>query len=168
MMDDYLKLRGKMLTGPDFKELSKLFAKHNVRYLVIGGYAVAKYSGPRFTKDLDVLVSVDRFNAKKVFEALKEFGAPRENLVPADFSKEGYFHQMGRDPLRIDIMISVPGVEFGGAWARRETVDLEGFKINFISFADLIRAKEAGGRPQDIIDLINLKRSLEQDLKHGE
>ncbi len=157
-----------MLTSPDFKELLKLFAKYNVRYLVVGGYAVAKYSEPRFTKDLDILVPVDQSNAKEVFEALKEFGAPLENLTPADFSKKGYFYQMGRDPLRIDIMMSVPGVEFDCAWARRETVDMDGFKIDFISLEDLIKAKEASGRPQDVIDLANLRRSLKQDLASGE
>ncbi len=61
-------------------------------------------------------------------------------------------------------MMSIPGVGFDGAWARRETVDMDGFKINFISLEDLIRAKEAGGRPQDMIDLENLKRSLKKDL----
>jgi predicted nucleotidyltransferase len=153
-----------MLTSPEFKELLKLFEEHDVSYLIIGGYAVAKYSEPRFTKDIDILISIDSVNAKKVYEALKEFGAPLENLSPDDFSKEGYFYQMGRDPLRIDIMMSIPGVEFGGAWAKRETVDLDGINVNFISLADLIKAKEAGGRPQDMIDLENLKRSLKKDL----
>ena len=74
-----------MLTSPEFKELLKLFAEHDVRYLIIGGYAVAKYSEPRFTKDLDILISIDSVNAKKVYEALKEFGAPLENLSPDDF-----------------------------------------------------------------------------------
>ena len=152
-----------MLTSPEFKELLKLFAEHDVRYLIVGGYAVAKYSEPRFTKDLGILVSIDSVNAKEVYEALREFGAPLENLSPDDFSKEGYFYQMGRDPLRIDIMMSIPGVEFDGAWERRETVDLDGFKVNFISLSDLIRAKEAGGRPQDMIDLENLKRTLKKD-----
>ncbi len=151
-----------MLTSPEFKELLKLFAEHDVRYLIVGGYAVAKYSEPRFTKDLDILVSIDSVNAKEVYEALREFGAPLENLSPGDFSKEGYFYQMGRDPLRIDIMMSIPGVEFQDAWKRRETVDLDGLKVNFISLSDLIRAKEAGGRPQDMIDLENLKRSIKK------
>ena len=152
-----------MLTSPEFKELLKLFAERDVRYLIVGGYAVAKYSEPRFTKDLDILISIDSVNAKEVYEALRAFGAPLENLSPGDFSKEGYFYQMGRDPLRIDIMMSIPGVEFQDAWKRRETVDLDGFKVNFISLSDLIRAKEAGGRPQDMIDLENLKRSLKKD-----
>lgn len=149
-----------MLTSPEFKELLKLFAEHDVRYLIVGGYAVAKYSEPRFTKDLGIFISIDSVNAKEVYEALKEFGAPLVNLSPDDFSKEGYFYQMGRDPLRIDIMMSIPGVEFTEAWPRRETVDLDGLKVNFISLSDLIRAKEAGGRPQDMIDLENLKRSV--------
>ena len=96
-----------MLTSPDFKELLKLFEKHNIRYLVVGGYAVMKYSEPRFTKDLDVFIATDQDNAKGVYAALKEFGAPLENLTPDDFAHKGYFYQMGRPPLRIDIMMSI-------------------------------------------------------------
>ena len=70
-----------MLTSPDFKELLKLFEKHKIRYLVVGGYAVMKYSEPRFTKDLDVSIATDQDNANGVYAALKEFGAPLENLT---------------------------------------------------------------------------------------
>lgn len=62
-----------MLTSPDFKELLKTFEKHNIRYLIVGGYAVMKYSEPRFTKDLDMLIATDQENAKSVYLALKEF-----------------------------------------------------------------------------------------------
>jgi hypothetical protein len=77
-----------MLTSPDFKDLLKIFKRHKIRYLIVGGYAVMKYSEPRFTKDLDVFIASDRENAKNVFSALKEFGAPMENLTPDDFAHE--------------------------------------------------------------------------------
>lgn len=113
-----------MLTSPDFKELLKIFEKHKIRYLIVGGYAVMKYSEPRFTKDLDVFIATDQENAKSVYLALKEFGAPLENLSSDDFAHEGYFYQMGRPPLRVDIMMSIPGVEFDMAWKNREMVEL--------------------------------------------
>jgi hypothetical protein len=148
-----------MLTSPDFKELLSLFRKYKVKYLVVGGYAVMKYSEPRFTKDLDIWISTDRRNAAAVFQALKEFGAPLKDLSEKDFSEEGYFYQMGKAPFRLDIMMSIPGVTFKKAWKNRETVILEGLAISFISRDDLIRAKEVSGRPQDIIDAENLKKA---------
>jgi hypothetical protein len=148
-----------MLTSPDFKELLSLFRKYKVKYLVVSGYAVMKYSEPRFTKDLDLWISTDRLNAAAVFQALKEFGAPLKGLSEGDFSEEGYFYQMGKAPFRLDIMMSIPGITFKKAWKNRETVKLEGLDIYFISRDDLIRAKEAGGRPQDIIDAENLKKA---------
>ena len=148
-----------MLTNPDFRELLKIFEKHRVRYLVVGKYAVMKYTEPRFTKDLDLLITTNRPNANAVFSALKEFGAPLKNLSSDDFTQKDYFYQMGRAPLRIDIMMSIPGIEFEEAWENREVSDLDGLMIPFISRSDLIRAKEAGGRPQDLMDLEKLKEA---------
>jgi len=152
-----------MLTNPDFKELLKIFEKRKIRYLVVGGYAVMKYSEPRFTKDLDVFIATDQDNANGVYSALKEFGAPLENLTADDFAHEGYFYQMGRVPLRVDIMMSIPGVEFDEAWENREVIELNDLKIYFISRSDLIRAKEASGRPQDKIDIKKLKEAEQLD-----
>ncbi len=152
-----------MLTSSDFKDLLNLFKKFKVRYLVVGGYAVMKYSEPRFTKDLDLFIATDQDNAKSVFAALKEFGAPLENLTSDDFAHEGYFYQMGRPPIRVDIMMSIPGIEFEDAWKKREIVKLDNFEILFISRSDLIRAKEASGRPQDKIDVEKLKEAEQLD-----
>jgi hypothetical protein len=142
-----------MLTNPDFIELLKLLAKHEVRYLVVGGYAVMRYSEPRFTKDLDLLIAADPDNAARVYAALVEFGAPLKNLTAKDFEAEGFFYQMGRAPVRVDVLMSVPGVRFAEAWPRRDEVMLSGVGVPFISKADLIRAKRAAGRPQDLLDL---------------
>jgi hypothetical protein len=122
-----------------------------------------KYSEPRFTKDLDVFIATDEDNANGVYSALKEFGAPLENLTVDDFAHEGYFYQMGRPPLRVDIMMSIPGVEFDEAWENRELIELNDLKIYFISRSDLIRAKEASGRPQDKIDIEKLKEAEQLD-----
>ena len=122
-----------------------------------------KYSEPRFTKDLDVFIATDQENAKNVYLALKEFGAPLENLSSDDFAHEGYFYQMGRPPLRVDIMMSIPGIEFDVAWKNRELVEFDDFKLFFISRPDLIRAKEASGRPQDKIDVEKLKEAEQLD-----
>jgi hypothetical protein len=148
-----------MLTSPDFKELLSLLEKHKVRYLVVGGYAVMRYTEPRFTKDLDLWIATDEENSKAVFAALKEFGAPLKDLTSADFTQEGYFYQMGNPPFRLDIMMSIPGVTFETAWANRKEARVEGTVIPFISKADLIRSKEAGGRDQDLIDARKLRKA---------
>ena len=153
-----------MLTSSDFRELLNLFGKHKIRYLIVGGYAVMKYSEPRFTKDLDLFIATDRDNAEGIYSALKEFGAPLKNLTPDDFAQKGYFYQMGRPPLRIDIMMSIPGIEFDEAWKNREEVEIDDLKILFISRSDLIRAKMAGGRPQDKIDVQRLRESERLDI----
>jgi hypothetical protein len=147
-----------MLTSPDLKELLSLFKKHSVRYLIIGGYAVMRYTEPRFTKDLDILVAVDEKNAQATYDALKEFGAPLTNLGPNDFAEEGYFYQMGVAPLQVDIPMSVPGVAFSDAWSNKEVTPIAGTEMNFISKDDLIKAKRAAGRPQDLLDLANLEQ----------
>ncbi len=152
-----------MLTNADFRELLNLFEKYKVRYLVVGGYAVMKYSEPRFTKDLDILIAANPENANAVYAALKDFGAPLVNLTAADFTQQDYFYQMGRAPLRVDIMMSIPGIRFEEAWKNREVVVLDNLKISFISRSDLIRSKETSGRPQDKIDADNLKEAEQLD-----
>ena len=150
-----------MLASPDFKELLSLLEKHSVRYLVVGGYAVMRYTEPRFTKDLDLLIAVDESNAQAIYAALAEFGAPLQNLTPRDFAEEGYFYQMGSPPLRVDVLMSIPGVTFAEAWQRKETVDVAGVAMHFISKEDLLTAKRASGRPQDLLDIENLEKADE-------
>jgi hypothetical protein len=148
-----------MLTSSDFKDLLNLFEKHEIRYLIIGGYAVMKYSEPRFTKDIDIWIATDPKNADAVYVALKEFGAPLANLTADDFTDQNCFYQMGRTPFRVDIMMSIPGVEFEQAWKNREMVELDSQTIPFISKSDLILAKKASGRPQDQIDIDKLEHA---------
>ncbi len=66
---------------------------------------------------------------------------------------------MGRPPLRIDIMMSIPGIKFNGAWKNRVVVEFGELKLFFISQSDLIKSKEASGRPQDKIDVEKLKEA---------
>ena len=120
-----------MLQSQDFKDLLSILAKHEVRYLVIGGYAVMLYSEPRWTKDLDLWIAIDSENARAVFNALKKFGAPLSGLSAADFSAPGCFYQMGNPPLRVDVMMGIPGGDFDAAWQRRNTVTIPDARIDF-------------------------------------
>ena len=145
-----------MFVNSDFSDLLRLFNAGGVRYLVIGGYAVIQYAGPRFSADLDLWTGTEHRNARTVYDALREFGAPLSGLTPDDFAEEGYFYQMGVPPIRVDVLMGIPGVEFDTAWRRRVEVDFDGLPVPFISREDLIAAKRASGRPQDMIDVHNL------------
>ena len=140
----------------------RLFNAGGVRYLVIGGYAVIQCAQPRFTADLDLWVGTDPGNADAVYEALREFGAPLSGLTPRDFTEEGYFYQMGVPPIRVDVLMGIPGVEFDSAWRRRAEIDFDGLPVAFISREDLIAAKRASGRPHDMIDIQNLLGSFDE------
>jgi predicted nucleotidyltransferase len=141
-----------MFVNSDFTDLLKLFNDNNVKYLVIGGYAFIQYAEPRYTKDLDLWISTEVANATAVFRALREFGAPLAGMTEQDFAEEGYFYQMGVPPVRVDILMGIPGLEFETAWANRVEVDFDGLSVSFISKKDLIAAKRASGRPQDLND----------------
>lgn len=148
-----------MLISSEFSELLKLFVKNEVRFLLVGGYAVMKYAEPRFTKDIDLWIAVDERNAAAVFSALREFGAPLAGLTPVDFQDTTSFYQMGVAPLRVDIMMSIPGVEFESCWSRRTVVNLGDLEVPFIGKQDLIIAKKASGRPQDLLDAARLEEA---------
>jgi hypothetical protein len=147
-----------MLQSRDFKELLRLLEKHEVRYLVVGGYAVMLYSEPRWTKDLDLWIALDPPNASAIFAALREFGAPLAGLTEQDFAAPGYFYQMGNPPLRVDVMMGIPGCDFEAAWARRHTISLAECHIHFIGRDDLITVKRASGREQDLKDVAAIQR----------
>ena len=142
--------------SPDFKEILVTFNEHGVKYLVVGAFAVMKYSEPRYTKDLDIWVEASNDNARKVFAALQQFGAPLGRLTEADFLSEGFF-QMGRPPVRIDILMIIDGVEFADAWPNRQAGDFDGIPANFISQDDLIVNKTISARPQDLLDINSMR-----------
>ena len=148
----------------DFRELLKTFNEHAVKYLIVGGYAVMKYSEPRFTKDLDIWIEASPENAKNVFQALKTFGSPLEGLTENDFAHDG-FYQMGRPPVRVDILMSVSGIEFGNAWRNRVETDFDNVPAHFIGLADLIENKKAAGRLQDLVDIEKISTNQNHDDK---
>jgi len=149
---------------PDFKELLSALNAHNAKYLVVGAYAVSAHAQPRATKDLDIWVKPDVENAKAVYAALAQFGAPLEGLTYSDFAARGPFFHMGQEPLAVDSLTEIPGVEFDAAWERRveDVIDIQaGLKASVISRPDLITAKLAAGRPQDLADVDAIRRAEE-------
>lgn len=140
---------------PRFKKLLRAFNEKKAEYLIVGGYAVMKYTEPRFTKDLDVWIRNSPENAAKVYEALSEFGAPlqKEALVPKDFTSEDLTYQIGVAPVRIDILTRISGIQFAEAWLNRVASTFFGLPVFFISLRDLIINKKAAGRSSDLEQL---------------
>ncbi|MFN3413474.1 MAG: hypothetical protein ACK42L_05380 [Thermoanaerobaculum sp.] len=138
----------------DFLDLFRAFCKHQVEFLVVGAYAMAAHGVPRATGDLDVWVKPTLENAKKVYRALAEFGAPLDEhkLRPEDFSKSGTVYQIGLPPRRIDILTAISGASFEQAWPRRLEVNIGGLTVPFLGKLDLIRNKKATGREKDLLD----------------
>jgi hypothetical protein len=146
----------------DHKDLLSAFAAHGVKYLIVGGYAVIFHAQPRFTKHIDLLVKPDSENAKAVFAALAGFGAPLKDLRWEDFTESDSFFRFGHDPHGFDILLHIPGVDFEYAWSRRIEGVIDppsGLIANFISADDLIAAKLASGRPQDLADADAVKQA---------
>jgi hypothetical protein len=148
----------------DFKELLSVFNEHRVRYLIVGGYAIAVYAQPRATKDLDLFVRADTENARAILAALAQFGAPLAGLNPEDFSDPASFFRMGAAPQMIEIIPGISGVNFDQAWEHRVEIVVDEttrLTVPFISAEDFIANKLAAARPQDIADATAVRQALD-------
>lgn len=127
-----------------------------IRYLVVGGIAVGLHSEPRYTKDLDLLITVGPPDHQKLYRCLADFGAPVGILAPDEFLQEDFVFHFGSPPWRIDVLTSIPGVDFEEAYRNRVPLPLGGYSASCISREWLISARRASGRPQDLLDLSRL------------
>jgi hypothetical protein len=146
-------------TNRDFRDLFSAFAAREIRFLVVGAYAVTHYARPRFTKDLDLWVDPDPENAGRVLAALADFGAPVAGLSAADLARPRTVFQIGVPPTRIDILTSVAGLAFASCWRRRTAGTYGGIAVQFLGKRDLLRNKRLVGRPQDLLDVRALERA---------
>lgn len=141
---------------PDFRDLLAEFARFEVSYVLLGGYAVGYYAEPRATKDLDLLVSRSGDNLERLTQALRAFGAPPNVTAAAGALGVTDVVYMGMPPLRIDILTSADGIETDAVIERAEPIVLRELPVFIISRADLVANKKASGRPQDIADVAAL------------
>ncbi len=145
-----------MIIDKDFREFIQLLNKNDIKYLVVGGYAVAVHGHPRYTKDLDIWLWLDSHNAEKTVSALKEFGFTSLDISPDDFLVPGNVIQLGYPPQRIDLLTSIDGVDFGPCYEDRIEVTVDQLLIKFINLENLKKNKKASGRHQDLADIENL------------
>jgi hypothetical protein len=147
---------GNMELNPDFNEFLQSLNENEVRYLVVGGYAVAFHGQPRYTKDIDVWIDLDEHNAQKAINALADFGFGSLNLKPSDLLEPDTVIQLGYPPRRINLLIALEGATFEECYAARLEEEIDGIRVCFIDRDNLARLKRAAGRPQDLADLDNL------------
>lgn len=148
-----------MKINSDFRDMLRELNGAGVRYLIVGGYAVMVHTEPRYTKDLDLWIEPVESNAQKLFVALAKFGAPTSDIRPSDFTEPEVFFQIGMDPVRIDIMTSVSGLDFAQAWGRKVLVDFGGESAPVLCRQDVLRSKIAAGRMRDRRDVKKLARN---------
>jgi hypothetical protein len=149
----------------DFSEFIACFVARDVRFLIVGGYAVAAHGHPRYTKDLDVWVRVDPENASRIVDALADFGFGDLGLAAEDFLVDDVVVQLGREPQRIDLLTFVSGVEFDEAYANRAVLQIGEAEVPVIGREELRRNKLATGRLRDLADLEDL--GIEADGEAG-
>jgi hypothetical protein len=141
----------------DFVDLLRAFIAADVRFLVVGAYALAVHGRPRGTGDLDVWVDATPENAGRVMRALTAFGAPMQDLNEADFARPGVTYQIGVPPGRIDLLTELSGVTFAEVWPARLKSSFGEIAVDFIGREAFIRNKRATGRPKDLVDIDGLE-----------
>ena len=147
------------LQNQDFKEFIELLNAHEVKYLVVGGYAVVFHGHPRYTGDIDFWIWMDEGNAQKVVNVLKAFGFGSLGAVVEDFTDPNNVMQLGYPPARIDLLTTVSGLyDFEACFENRIETLIDDIKINFIGYEDLITNKKASGRPKDLGDIEGLQQ----------
>jgi predicted nucleotidyltransferase len=159
-----------MILEKDFEDFVKLLNKHKVKYMVVGGYALALHGRPRHTGDLDIWIKISEDNAMRLLKVVNEFGMSALGLEKEDFLKPGYITQIGYPPLRIDILNNIDGVTFEEAADRIQKLQVDkSFTIYYIGLTDFLDNKQASGRKQDLADIKEIKKlqAIKQHSKKG-
>ena len=140
----------------DFKEFLKLLNDHQVNYLLIGGYAVGIYGYPRATGDLDIWVSNDAENAKKLAAVVREFGFDSPEVKPELFYNSDRIFRMGMPPIRIELFASITGLDFDECFPLRVIKKVSNLEVVVIDLQNLIKNKKMVGRHKDLDDIEKL------------
>ena len=147
----------------DYEEFIELLNEHDVRYLVVGAYAVSYYARPRNTGDIDFFVDNSSDNISHLLKVLQNFGFGELDLTPDDFQGNDNIIQLGYEPVRIDIMTGISGVSFDHAYKNKVQGKLGQQSVYFISLQDLIVNKKASDRTQDKADAELLEKYRDFD-----
>lgn len=140
----------------DFNDFLSLCLKHELEFMVIGGYAVVNYSRPRYTGDIDLWIASSQENAERTVAVLHDFGFRGNDVTTTMITDQKQIIRMGFEPMRLKLFTKIPGVDFTDCYPRRALVQIDGRQIPFIGLADLKINKAASGRTKDLLDLEEL------------
>ena len=146
------------MLNKDYSEILQILSDHDVKFIVVGAYAMGVYGYVRATGDIDVWVMASAENSEKVYEALKVFGAPLAQIDKQTFDQPGIVFQIGVAPRRVDILTQIDGIQFDQAYEKRNVIEIEGMEIPFISLKDLVTNKLSTGRAKDKLDAEELSK----------
>lgn len=143
----------------DFKELISLLNQHEVEYILVGGYAVILHGYVRTTGDLDLWLNRTKENYRRFIIAANQFGLPTSEMTEKKFlhDKSIDVFSFGRPPYALDIMLDVKGLNFNDCFDLSSMFKTDNIEIRLINYQHLIKAKNASGRPKDLVDIIYLE-----------
>jgi|SRR5687767_2800747 hypothetical protein len=144
----------------DFRDLLAEFNARQVEFLLVGAHALAAHGHVRATRDLDIWVRPSPENANRVLEAIRAFGAPLHDLTEKDLATPGVIFQIGVEPIRIDVLTVIDGVQFDEAWAERMISQYGDQPVGVLSREHLMKNKLTVARTQDLADVEALKRKI--------
>ncbi|MFM2226225.1 MAG: hypothetical protein RJA07_2427 [Bacteroidota bacterium] len=151
----------------EHKQIIQILLKHEVEFMLIGGYAVIFYGYRRTTGDMDLWLNPDNNNKIKLCKSLEEAGFETEDLVQLenlDFTKHQSF-SIGIEPQKIDFITRVNSIEFIEANAHKIMADIEDIKMPIIHLTDLVKTKINTGRSKDAADVEELQHIKNKKLK---
>lgn len=134
------------MLNKNFRELLKLLIDHDVKLVVVGGYAVGIHGFPRYTGDIGIFVAIDAQNASSLERVFEDFGFGQLGISAADFRQADSVIEIGREPNKIQVLTGIDGVAFPTVFANRLEVELDGLRVPFIGFDDLLKNKKASAR----------------------
>ena len=152
-----------MVLDENFKEFIKLLNANDVKYLIVGGFAVAYHGYPRYTKDIDFWVWAHPDNAEKIINTIQEFGFGIGRFKKEDFLNLENVVQLGHEPNRIDLILQLDGLDFENCFPHAVETEFEGIPLHFINLEDLIKNKLATGRLKDKVDAQNLVKKIKRN-----
>jgi len=143
----------------DWTEFLSALIAHRVRFVLVGGHAVAGHGQPRLTEDLDVFVDPTPANARRLRQALVAFGFGAVSPAVEELARKDRIFMLGRKPWRIDILTGIDGVSFREAWASRVEAEFVVAPLFVIGRGALLKNKRAAGRTKDLLDVALLEES---------
>jgi hypothetical protein len=147
------------MLNEDYKDMLQSLLSNEVKFLIVGAYALAAYGYPRATGDFDIWVETSPENSKKILSTLISFGSSTSGLTETTFMQKGIIFQIGVAPRRIDLITHIDGVDFDDAYPSRTIIVMEGLELPFISKENLIKNKKSTGRDKDLVDVKHLEEN---------